>query len=173
MGPQHPSTHGVLRVILKTRWRNCHRSRLRHRLPASRHGEDCRESHVHDDRSLLGSSRLHRGGFERTGLGRNGGADDGSRMCRHALTTYERFLLSSIASRHTLLWLATHALDIGAVTILLWAFREREEILKIFERQFGARLTCHAWRVGGMPNDAYDDFSQRRSPVRQQLSEAP
>jgi NADH-quinone oxidoreductase subunit D len=57
-----------------------------------------------------------------------------------------------------LLWLGTHALDIGAVTILLWAFREREEILKIFERQFGARLTCHAWRIGGMPNDAYDDF---------------
>src|SRR5258708_30656769 len=57
-----------------------------------------------------------------------------------------------------LLWLGTHALDIGAVTILLWAFREREEILKIFEPQFGARLTCHAWRIGGMPNDAYDDF---------------
>src|SRR5436305_8269730 len=64
--------------------------------------------------------------------------------------------LNRIASH--LLWLGTHALDIGAVTVLLWAFREREEILKIFERQFGARLTCHAWRVGGMPNDAYDDF---------------
>src|SRR5262249_57998584 len=65
--------------------------------------------------------------------------------------------LNRIASH--LLWLGTHALDIGAITILLWAFREREEILKIFERQFGARLTCHAWRVGGMPNDAYDDFA--------------
>src|SRR5207244_2230543 len=43
--------------------------------------------------------------------------------------------LNRIASH--LLWLGTHALDIGAVTILLWAFREREEILKIFERQFG------------------------------------
>jgi NADH-quinone oxidoreductase subunit D len=66
--------------------------------------------------------------------------------------------LNRIASH--LLWLATHALDIGAVTVLLWALREREEILKIFERQFGARLTCHAWRVGGMPNDAYDDFDK-------------
>jgi len=64
--------------------------------------------------------------------------------------------LNRIASH--LLWLGTHALDIGAITVLLWAFREREEILKIFERQFGARLTCHAWRIGGMPNDAYDDF---------------
>src|SRR5204863_565690 len=65
--------------------------------------------------------------------------------------------LNRIASH--LLWLGTHALDIGAITILLWAFREREEILKIFERQFGARLTCHAWRVGGMPNDAYEGFA--------------
>ena len=64
--------------------------------------------------------------------------------------------LNRIASH--LLWLGTHAMDIGAITILLWCFREREEILKIFERQFGARLTCHAWRIGGMPNDAYDGF---------------
>src|SRR3970040_434293 len=64
--------------------------------------------------------------------------------------------LNRIASH--LLCVATHALASGAGTVLLWALREREEILKIFERQFGARLTCHAWRVGGMPNDAYDDF---------------
>jgi NADH-quinone oxidoreductase subunit D len=72
---------------------------------------------------------------------------------------YLRTILTELnrISSH-LLWLATHALDIGAVTVLLWALREREEILKIFERQFGARLTCHAWRIGGMPNDAYDDF---------------
>ena len=76
--------------------------------------------------------------------------------------------LNRIASH--LLWLATHALDIGAVTVLLWALREREEILKIFERQFGARLTCHAWRIGGMPNDAYDDFA---SDVRRFVSNFP
>jgi NADH-quinone oxidoreductase subunit D len=66
--------------------------------------------------------------------------------------------LNRIASH--LLWLATHGLDIGSFTVLLWALREREEILKIFERQFGARLTCHAWRIGGMPNDAYDGFEK-------------
>jgi NADH-quinone oxidoreductase subunit D len=59
-----------------------------------------------------------------------------------------------------LLWLATHGLDIGSFTVLLWALREREEILKIFERQFGARLTCHAWRIGGMPNDIYEGFAE-------------
>src|SRR5260370_17035433 len=76
--------------------------------------------------------------------------------------------LNRLASH--LLWLATHALDIGAVTVLLWALREREEILKIFERQFGARLTCHAWRVGGMPNDAYDGFHE---DVRQFVNNFP
>jgi NADH-quinone oxidoreductase subunit D len=66
--------------------------------------------------------------------------------------------LNRIASH--LLWLATHGLDIGSFTVLLWALREREEILKIFEQQFGARLTCHAWRIGGMPNDTYDGFTE-------------
>src|SRR3977135_4320399 len=76
--------------------------------------------------------------------------------------------LNRIASH--LLWLGTHALDIGAVTVLLWALREREEILKIFERQFGARLTCHAWRVGGMINDAYEGFE---SDVRRFVNNFP
>jgi NADH-quinone oxidoreductase subunit D len=84
---------------------------------------------------------------------------------------YWRVIMSELAriASH-LVWLGTHALDIGAITILLWAFREREEILKIFERQFGARLTCHAWRVGGMPNDAYDDFA---SDVRRFVNNFP
>src|ERR671938_731212 len=74
---------------------------------------------------------------------------------------YIRTILTELnrISSH-LLWFATHALDIGAFTVLLHALREREEILKIFERQFGARLTCHAWRIGGMPNDAYQGFEK-------------
>ena len=47
------------------------------------------------------------------------------------------------------LWLGTHALDIGAITPLFYTFRDREEILKIFEKYCGARLTTHAFRIGG------------------------
>ena len=67
--------------------------------------------------------------------------------------------LQRIASH--LLWLGTHAMDIGAVTVLLYCFREREEILKIFEDFIGARLTAHAFRIGGLWWDAYPEFEAR------------
>lgn len=49
-----------------------------------------------------------------------------------------------------LLWLATHALDIGAMTVFLYAFREREQILQFFEKICGARLTVSYPRIGGV-----------------------
>jgi len=52
-----------------------------------------------------------------------------------------------------LLWLATHVMDLGAITVFLYAMRERELILDIFEMQTGARLTLNAQRVGGFPKD--------------------
>lgn len=52
-----------------------------------------------------------------------------------------------------LLWLATHALDIGAMTALLYCFRDREWLLNIFEKICGARLTHTYVRVGGVRQD--------------------
>ena len=60
-----------------------------------------------------------------------------------------------------LLWLGTHALDIGAMTVFLYAFREREEILKIFENYCGARLTTHMFRIGGTQYELYDGFEDQ------------
>ena len=58
------------------------------------------------------------------------------------------------------MWLATHAIDIGAMTVFLYCFREREEILKLFEALFGARLTTHAFRVAGLWKDLPLGFEQ-------------
>jgi len=72
---------------------------------------------------------------------------------------YTRMILAElqrIASH--LLWLGTHALDLGAMTPVFYTFREREEILKIFENFCGARLTTHAFRIGGMQYDLYPGF---------------
>ena len=60
-----------------------------------------------------------------------------------------------------LLWLGTHALDIGAMTVFLYAFREREEILKIFENYCGARLTTHMFRIGGTQYEMYEGFQDQ------------
>ena len=57
-----------------------------------------------------------------------------------------------------LFWLATTALDIGAMTIFLYAFREREYLMDIIEDYCGARLTHAAIRIGGVPLDIPDNF---------------
>jgi len=59
--------------------------------------------------------------------------------------------LNRLASH--LFWIATHALDVGAMTIFLYAFREREYILDLIEDYCGARLTHSAVRIGGVPLD--------------------
>jgi NADH-quinone oxidoreductase subunit D len=56
-----------------------------------------------------------------------------------------------------LLWLATHALDIGAMTMFLYCFREREQILQFFEKICGARLTVSYPRIGGVRVDIKEE----------------
>jgi len=57
-----------------------------------------------------------------------------------------------------LFWLATTALDIGAMTVFLYAFREREYLMDIIEDYCGARLTHASIRIGGVPLDIPDNF---------------
>ena len=57
-----------------------------------------------------------------------------------------------------LFWLATHALDVGAMSVFLYAFREREYAMDLIEDYCGARLTHAAVRIGGVPLDLPDDF---------------
>src|ERR1700753_3463345 len=49
-----------------------------------------------------------------------------------------------------LVWLGTHALDIGAMTVFLYCFREREEILRLFEMFSGQRMMTSYFRIGGL-----------------------
>lgn len=57
-----------------------------------------------------------------------------------------------------LFWLATHALDVGAMSVFLYAFREREYAMDLIEDYCGARLTHSAVRIGGVPLDLNDSF---------------
>ena len=60
-----------------------------------------------------------------------------------------------------LIWLGTHALDVGAMTLLFYNFREREEILRIFEEVSGGRLTPTYFRIGGLSKDLPDGIAEK------------
>ena len=72
---------------------------------------------------------------------------------------YIRVILAEFTriSSH-LVWLATHAVDLGALTEFLYCFRERELILDIIETVTGARMTPSFYRVGGLAMDVHKDF---------------
>jgi NADH-quinone oxidoreductase subunit D len=159
MGPQHPSTHGVLRVILKLDGEKVL-------------GTECVVGYLHRGVEKIGENRTYvmfapyvdRMDYcaaVSNGLGYclavekllNVEAPPRAQVARVILTELNR-----IASH--LIWLGTHALDIGAITPLFYTMREREETLNIFEKYCGARLTTHAFRIGGLQYEIYDDFEK-------------
>ena len=159
MGPQHPSTHGVLRVKLK--------------LDGERVVDsECVIGYLHRGVEKIAENRTYQQfapyvdrmdyvAAVSNGLGYCEAvekllvveAPPRARVIRTILTELQR-----IASH--LLWLGTHALDIGALTPLFYCMREREEILKILEKYCGARLTTHAFRIGGLQYEAYDTLEK-------------
>ena len=160
MGPQHPSTHGVLRVILKLDGETVV-------------GLDCDIGFLHRGVEKIGEAdtyamitpywdRLDYVAAVSNDLCYVEGVEKLLQVEVPKRAEYVRVILTElqrIASH--LLWLGTHAMDIGAVTVLLYCFREREEILKIFEDFIGARLTAHAFRIGGLWWDTYPEFEPR------------
>ncbi|MCY4188961.1 MAG: NADH-quinone oxidoreductase subunit D, partial [Bryobacterales bacterium] len=159
MGPQHPSTHGVLRVILKLDGETVL-------------GADCVIGYLHRGVEKIAENRTFQqfapyvDRMDYVAAVSNG---LGYCMAVEKLLDVEippraqavRVILAElnrIASH--LLWLGTHALDIGAITPVFLCFREREEVLKIFENYCGARLTTHAFRIGGLQYETYDTFEK-------------
>ena len=159
MGPQHPSTHGVLRVIVK--------------LDGERvTGTECVVGYLHRGVEKIAENRTYQQfapyvdrmdyvAAVSNGLGYclavekllSVEAPPRAQVARVILTELNR-----IASH--LIWLGTHALDIGAITPLFYVMREREDILNIFEKYCGARLTTHAFRIGGLQYELYDGFEE-------------
>jgi NADH-quinone oxidoreductase subunit D len=152
MGPQHPATHGVLRLKLVL------------------DGEkvlDCEAiiGYLHRGIEKLGECQdyqqipPHMDRIDYTAAVSNvlGYVEAVEKLMGVVVPPRANYLrtmmteLNRLASH--LVWLGTHALDIGAMTVFLYAFREREEILKVYEACFGARLTCNAFRIGGLAED--------------------
>ena len=153
MGPQHPSTHGVLRLLLEIDGESVVRMApdigfLHTGIEKTCEAKFYQQVVVLTDRidylcpmtnnlcyvlaveKLLGLEIPPRAQWMRVMLNE----------------------LTRIASH--LVWLGTHALDIGAMTVFLYCFREREDILRIFEMVSGQRMMTSYFRVGGLAMDA-------------------
>jgi len=157
MGPQHPATHGVLRLVLDIDGETVvkvtpHVGYLHRGIEKLGESLSYFQALPLTDRmdyvsamsnnigycvaveKLFGIEATERAKFIRTIVG------EMSRIANH------------------LLWLATHALDIGAMTVFLYCFREREWLLDLFEMICGARLTVTYPRIGGVRNDVPQEF---------------
>ena len=77
---------------------------------------------------------------------------------------YIRMILAELQRLAShLVWLATHAVDIGAITPFFYTFRERDAILDLFEEYCGARLTLNCMKIGGVPFELPDGWAKRCS----------
>src|SRR6202020_1618866 len=157
MGPQHPATHGSVRVIF--------------RLDGEKvMGLECVIGYLHRGVEKIAEARTYTMfnpyvdrmdyvAAVSNGLGYCQAVEKLLNVEAPPRAKYIRVILTElnrIASHQ--LWLGTHALDIGAMTPLFYTFRDREAILKIFQKYWGARLTTHAFRIGGCQYETYAGF---------------
>ena len=148
MGPQHPSTHGVLRVVLKLDGEvitDCDPVIGYHHRGTEKLGEAHRYAQV-----LPWTDRTDYVAAPMNNLGCVLSIEKLCDVTAPERAQYWRVIMSELAriASH-LVWLGTHALDIGALSMSLYCFREREIILDSFETFCGARLTTNMMEIGG------------------------
>jgi NADH-quinone oxidoreductase subunit D len=160
MGPQHPSTHGVLRIILELDGEVVVKAtpdigflhRGLEKLAESKTYHQCIPLTDRLDYVAGMSNNLAYVLAVEKLLGLE--APPRAQAIRVLLSELQR-----MASH--LLWLGTHAHDIGAMTPFFYAFRDRDEILFMFEMVCGSRLTPSFFRVGGLAQDLPDGFGAK------------
>ncbi len=149
MGPQHPSTHGVLRVILELDGEIVLSAKPVIGYLHTGIEKSC-ESKTYSQCITL-TDRIDYLAPLSNNLGFCLAAEKliGIEVPKRA--QYIRVLLTELTriSSH-LVWLGTHAIDLGAMSVFLYCFREREEIMKIYEYVSGQRMMTSYFRIGGL-----------------------
>jgi NADH-quinone oxidoreductase subunit D len=163
-GPQHPAAHGVLRLVLEM------------------DGEVVRRADPHVGLLHRGTEKLAESKPYNQSIGYMDRLDYVSMMCNeHAyVRAIENLLGVDVPDRaqwirtmfdevtrilNHLMWIGTHGLDLGAMALFLYAFREREELLDCYEAVSGARMHATYYRPGGVYRDLPDTMPQyRESP---------
>ena len=160
MGPQHPSTHGVLRLVVEIDGETIVRVR-----------PDIGFLHTGIEKTC--EAKFYQQVVPLTD--RINYLDTFSNNLCYCLAVEKllgleiperaqwiRVLLTELSRLNShLIWLGTHAMDIGALTVFLYTFREREEILRLFEAVAGQRMMASYFRIGGLSMEPPLDFFDR------------
>ncbi|KRE93765.1 NADH dehydrogenase [Frateuria sp. Soil773] len=163
-GPQHPAAHGVLRLVLEM------------------DGETVVRADPHVGLLHRGTEKLAESKPFNQSIGYMDRLDYVSMMCNeHAYVKAIENLLGIEAPERAqyirtmfdeitrilnhLMWIGSNALDLGAMAVILYAFREREELMDVYEAVSGARMHATYYRPGGVYRDLPDQMSKyRESP---------
>src|SRR5436190_4504848 len=149
MGPQHPSTHGVLRLVLELEGETVIRAKY-----------DIGYLHTGFEKSF--ESKTYTQGITLTDrMDYLAPLSNNLAFCLAAeklldleippKAQWVRVLLTELTRLGShLVWLGTHAIDLGAMSMFLYCFREREDILRIFEMVSGQRMMTSYFRIGGL-----------------------
>jgi len=153
MGPQHPSTHGVLRLVLELDGETVVRAQPEIGFLHTGIEKQCEQRFYHqvvpltdraDYLAPLSNNLCYCLAVEKL-LG----------LQVPPRAQWMRVMLAELTRLNShLVWLGTHALDIGAMSVFLYCFREREDILRIFELFSGQRMMTSYFRIGGLALDA-------------------
>jgi NADH-quinone oxidoreductase subunit D len=160
MGPQHPSTHGVLRVLLEIDGENVVRMMPDIGFLHTGIEKTCEAKFYHQVVPLtdridylcpMTNNLCYALAVEKL-LG----------LEIPPRAQWLRVMMNELTRINShLVWLGTHAMDIGAMTVFLYCFREREEILRLFEAISGQRMMTSYFRVGGVALEPPLDFFGR------------
>jgi len=160
MGPQHPATHGVLRVVLELDGEvivkaTPHIGHLHRGIEKLAETKTYHQSIPFTDRldytNAMGNNLAYVLAVEKL-LGLE--VPKRAQYLRAMMAELQR-----IAAH--LIWLGTHVLDMGATTPIFYTFREREDILRIFEEVAGGRLTPTYLRIGGLSKDLPEGIEEK------------
>lgn len=149
MGPQHPSTHGVLRVVLELNGETVVKARPEIGYLHTGIEKSC-EALTYSQAITL-TDRIDYLAPLSNNLGYCLAVEKLLGLEAPKRAQYIRVLLTELTRLNShLVWLGTHAMDLGATSVMLYCFREREEILKIFEMVSGQRMMTSYFRIGGL-----------------------
>ena len=149
MGPQHPATHGVLRLVLEIDGETV--VRLYPEIGYLHTGieKTCEAKFYHQVVPL--TDRIDYLGPMANNLCYCLAVEKLLELEIPPKAQWMRVMLAELTRLNShLIWLGTHAMDIGALTVFLYTFREREEILRLFEAVAGQRMMTSYIRIGGL-----------------------